>query len=93
MSSRLLTKTIEARRKSGAVEDASLDEITIDTTVMEKNIAHPTDSRLYERARAQLVGLARDAGIELRQSYAHAKQFWRMCKALKTLRPHDLAES
>jgi IS5 family transposase len=40
----LLTKTIEAGRKSGAVEDASLDEIAVDTTVMEKNIAHPTDS-------------------------------------------------
>ncbi|WP_143542897.1 transposase, partial [Cereibacter azotoformans] len=43
----LLTKTIEAGRESGAVEDASLDEIAIDTTVMEKNISHPTDSRLY----------------------------------------------
>jgi IS5 family transposase len=56
--------------------------------------------RLYERARNQLVDLARDAGIELRQSYArlaprlaaqvgryaHAKQFRRMRKALRTLR-------
>ncbi|MEA5163470.1 IS5 family transposase [Cereibacter johrii] len=78
----------------------SLDEVAVDTTVMEKNIAHPTDSRLYERARAQLVDLARDAGIELRQSYArlaprlaaqvgryaHAKQFRRMRKALRTLK-------
>ncbi|SNX68197.1 transposase-like protein DUF772 [Cereibacter ovatus] len=47
----LLTKTIEAGRKSGTVDDASLDEVAVDTTVMEKNIAHPTDSRLYERAR------------------------------------------
>jgi IS5 family transposase len=96
----LLTKTIEAGRKPGAVEDASLDEVAVDTTVMEKNIAHPTDSRLYERARAQLVDLAREAGIELRQSYArlaprlaaqvgryaHARQFRRMRKALRTLK-------
>ncbi len=73
----LLTKTIEAGRKSGAVDDACLDEVAVDTTVMEKNIAHPTDSRLYERARAQLVGLARDAGIELRQSYAPWHRGWR----------------
>ncbi len=67
---------------------------------MEKAIAHPTDARLYERARAQLVDLAQEAGIELRQSYArlaprlaaqvgryaHAKQFKRMRKALRTLR-------
>uniref|UniRef100_A4WPA8 Transposase InsH N-terminal domain-containing protein n=1 Tax=Cereibacter sphaeroides (strain ATCC 17025 / ATH 2.4.3) TaxID=349102 RepID=A4WPA8_CERS5 len=96
----LLTKTIEAGRKSGAVDDTSLDEIAVDTTVMEKNIAHPTDSRLYDRARAQLVDLAQEAGIELRQScarlaprlaaqvgrYAHAKQFRRMRKALRTLK-------
>jgi IS5 family transposase len=96
----LLTKTIEAGRKSGAVEERSLEQVAVDTTVMEKNIAHPTDSRLYERARAQLVELARGAGLALRQSYArlaprlaaqvgryaHAKQFKRMRKALRTLR-------
>ena len=35
---------------------------------MEKAIAHTTDTRLYERARLRLVGLARKAGIDLRQS-------------------------
>ena len=98
----LLTKTIEAGRKSGAVEDRSLEQVAVDTTVMEKNIAHPTDSRLYERARAQLVDLAREAGIELRQSYArlaprlaaqvgryaHARQFKRMRKALRKLKAY-----
>ena len=92
----LLTKTIEAARASGAVGEQSLEQVAVDTTVMEKAIAHPTDSRLVERARAQLVDLAREAGIELRQSYArlaprlaaqvgryaHAKQFKRMRKAL-----------
>jgi len=96
----LLTKTIEAGRKSGAVEERSLDQVAVDTTVMEKNIAYPTDARLYERARAQLVDLAREAGVELRQSYArlgprlaaqigryaHARQFRRMRKALRTLK-------
>ena len=52
----MLTKTIEAGQASGAVTPRSLSEIAVDTTVMEKNIAHPTDSRLYERARTQLVG-------------------------------------
>ncbi len=37
---------------------------------MEKNIAHPTDARLYETARQKLVALAAEAGIELRQTYA-----------------------
>jgi len=66
----LLTKTIDAGRASGAVAERSLEQVAVDTTVMEKAIAHPTDARLYERARAQLVDLARAAGVELRQSYA-----------------------
>lgn len=64
----LLTKTIEAGRKSGAVEDDSLGRIAVDTTVMEKNIAYPTDARLYEKARRQLVALAVEGGIDLRQN-------------------------
>ncbi|PIL19969.1 transposase [Puniceibacterium antarcticum] len=96
----LLTKTIEAGRTSGAVDDGSLSRVAVDTTVMEKNIAHPTDARLYEKARRQLVALADDAGITLRQNYnrlaprlamqagryAHARQFKRMRKALKQLK-------
>ena len=67
---------------------------------MEKSIAYPTDARLYERARAQLAALAQEAGVDLRQTYArlaprlalqvgryaHAKQFRRMRKTLKTLK-------
>nr|WP_269101047.1 IS5 family transposase [Mangrovicoccus ximenensis] len=96
----MLTQTIEAGKKSGIVDDRSLKRIAVDTTVMEKAIAHPTDSRLYERARSQLVALAKEAGVELRQTYArlaprlarqvgryaHARQFKRMRKALKRLR-------
>ncbi len=96
----LLTKTIDAGRKSGAVDGDSLTRVAVDTTVMEKNIAHPTDARLYEKARRQLVALAVEGGIDLRQNYnrlapplamqvgryAHAKQFRRMRKALKKLK-------
>ena len=67
---------------------------------MEKAIAHPTDARLYEKARIKLVALAKLHGIDLRQTYArkaprlaqqigryaHARQFKRMRKALRTLR-------
>ena len=84
----LLTETIAAGKRSGAVKGSDLKRVTVDTTVMEKNIAHPTDARLFEAARRKLVGLAREAGIGLRQShsrlalrlagqvgrYAHARQ-------------------
>jgi IS5 family transposase len=96
----LLTKTIEAGRACGAVQERSLAEVAVDTSVMEKAIAHPTDSRLYERARRSLVALPGKAGFALRQNYnrkaprlaaqagrqAHARQFRRMRKALRTLR-------
>ena len=48
----LLTQTIEAGRKSGAIDESSVKRVAVDTTVMEKAIAYPTDARLYERARA-----------------------------------------
>lgn len=96
----LLTQTIEAGRRSGALKPDSFERVAVDTTVMEKAIAHPTDARLYERARAHLTALAQKAGLSLRQSYArlapklaaqvgryaHAKQFRRMRKALRTLK-------
>jgi IS5 family transposase len=98
----LLTKTVEAGRASGAVKPRSLSQVAVDTTVMEKAIAHPTDSRLYETARRSLVTLAQKVGIRLRQNYnrkaprlaaqagrhAHARQFRRMRKALRTLKGH-----
>jgi len=96
----LLTQTVEAAKRAGVVKGNDLKRVTVDTTVMEKNIAHPTDARLYETARRKLVGLAREAGIGLRQNYnrlaprlagqvgryAHARQFKRMRKALRKLK-------
>ena len=96
----MLTQTIQAGQKSGVIDEGSAKRVAVDTTVMEKNIAYPTDARLYERARDQLAVLAQEAGVDLRQSYArlaprlalqvgrhaHAKQFKRMRKALKRLK-------
>ena len=65
----LLSATIDAAIKSKAVKSRDLKRITVDTTVQEKAIAFPTDSRLYNRARERLVRLAKTHGIALRQSY------------------------
>ena len=70
---------------------------TVDTTVQEKAIAHPTDSRLYRKALHALVRQAKAAGLALRQShtrlaktaaakagrYAHARQYRRMRRELR----------
>jgi transposase, IS5 family len=76
--------------------------VIVDTTVQEKAVAFPTDAKLMHRARARLVRLAKKHGVALRQSYrrkskfalmmqqrsAHAKQFNRAKRALKTLKTY-----
>ena len=96
----LLAQTIAAARSMKAVDARELSRVIVDTTVQEKAIAHPTDSRLLEVARRKLVLLSRRNGIGLRQTYereapglarkagrhAHARQFKRMRKVLRRQR-------
>ena len=96
----LLTETIRAGLKLKAVKASQLKRVNIDTTVQEKHIRYPTDSRLYDRARQRLVKQAQCESIELRQNYkrvgnnvliqqqryAHARQFNRADKCQKKLR-------
>ncbi len=93
-SEKLLIETIKAGLKSKTIKPGSLKKVTVDTTVQEKNIAFPTDSKLLNKARENLVKLSKEHGIKLRQNYnrvgpqyvlmasryAHAKQFKRMKK-------------
>jgi IS5 family transposase len=96
----LLTQTIRTEQKSGLIVEDKVKRVAVDTTVMEKNIAYPTDAQLYEQARDQLAALAQEAGVDLRQSfvrlaprfalqvdsYAHAQQFKRMRRVMKRLK-------
>ena len=96
----LLAQTIEAAKRAAVIKPASIERVIVDTTVMEKAIAPPTDSRLLERSRVHLVKAAKECGLTLRQNYnregprlalqvgryAHAKQFKRMHGVLRILR-------
>ncbi len=96
----LLKQSIDAAARAGVLKLRSLQTVVVDTTVQPKAIAHPTDSRLLNRAREQLVATAQAEGIELRQSYArvgksaeaqagryaHAQQWRRMRREIKRLR-------
>ena len=98
----VLRATVAVALQSKTVKPASLERVTVDTTVQPKAIAHPTDSRLYLKALLVLVRQAKKAGIKLRQShtrlakraavkagrYAHAKQFKRMRRELKRLKTY-----
>lgn len=97
---KVLAATIGVAVEAGAVKESSFQRITVDTTVQPKNIAHPTDSRLYLKALQTLVRQAKHHGILLRRShtrvakraalmagrYAHAKQFRRMRREIKKLK-------
>ena len=96
----LLKATIETAVQIKAIKPAELERVIVDTTVQEKAIAHPVDSRLLEIARHKVVSAAKQLGITLKQTfaaeakqlrrkaggYAHAKQFKRLSKAVKRQR-------
>jgi IS5 family transposase len=66
----LLKATIDTAVAIKAVKPIELERVIVDTTVQEKAIAHPVDSRLLEIARHKVVGAARRAGIQLKQTFA-----------------------
>ena len=98
----LLAETLRVGVESKVLRASSFDHVNVDTTVQEKAIAFPTDSRLYDRMREGLVRLAKESGVVLRQSYirvarqalvkvgryAHAKQFRRMRRWVKKLKTY-----
>jgi len=62
----VLQATIEVALETETVTPSSLERVTIDTTVQETAIAHPSDSRLYLKALDILVRQAKIAiGFEL----------------------------
>jgi IS5 family transposase len=96
----LLKATIVAAVAMNAVKPEALERVTVDTTVQEKAIAHPVDSRLLEIARHKVASSAKRCGISLKQTfakegrelrrkaggYAHAKQFRRLKRVVKRQR-------
>jgi transposase, IS5 family len=96
----LLKSTIEASVAMQLVKPAEFERVIVDTTVQEKAIAHPTDSRLLEIARHKVASAAQRCGIAVKQTfakqgkqlrrkaggYAHAKQFRRLARTVKRQR-------
>jgi len=96
----LLKATIDTAVESKAIQPVEFERIIVDTTVQEKAIAHPVDSRLLEIARTKVVEAAKHCGIALKQTYAkegkelrkkaggyaHAKQFRRLRRTVKRQR-------
>jgi IS5 family transposase len=93
----MLQETVALAVREKQVTKRELAQINVDTTVQEKNVTHPTDSKLYHTA---IVKVAKSRGVKLRQTYvrvakkaavmvgryAHARQFKRMRRQLKKMR-------
>ena len=96
----LLARTMEVAVTLKLIAKKELTRVIVDSTVQEKAVAHPTDSKLLETARSKVVEAAKANGIELKQTYAkegqvlgykagryaHARQFKRMRKVIKRQR-------
>ncbi len=66
---KLLKELIEVAIREEVIEEKDLKKVIVDTTVQEKAITYPTDSKLQHKARLLLLKQARIFGLKLRQSY------------------------
>ena len=95
----LLEETIRMGFKSGYLKKTDVKRVNVDTTVQEKNVAFPTDIRIYFREIEYLNRFAISNGIKLKQTYlrtgkkllqkcagyTHARQFKRAAKSTKKM--------
>ena len=98
----LLAETISVGLETDVIKKKDLKTVIADTTVQEKAISFPTDSKLHHRARELLVTLCKKHGLKLRQSYGrlsknalywanrygHAKQMKRMKKQSRKIKTY-----
>ena len=98
----LIQESLNAATRAGAAKPSDFSKVIVDTTVQRKAVAFPTDAKLMHRAREFLARLAKKHGVPLRQSYArvgkralmayqryaHAKQFKRANRALRSVRTY-----
>ena len=99
---KILQATVDAGIDSKTIKRNDLKRVTVDTTVQEKAVSFPTDSKLLNRSRERLIKLCRKHGVTLRQSYArkgpealmmanrygHARQMRRMRRQVRKLRTY-----
>ena len=99
---KLLSHTIDTAKFEGLLPAKLLKHVNVDTTVQEKAITFPTDTKLCHRMRVKLVLCAKKKNIKLRQTYvrigkracimqaryAHAGHFKRARKEFKKVKSY-----
>jgi len=99
---KLLSHTIDTAKREALLPKKLLKNVNVDTTVQEKAITFPTDTKLCYRMRIKLVHAAKKRGLKLRQTYvrvgkracimqaryAHAAQMKRARKEFKKVKSY-----
>jgi len=99
---KLLSHTIDTAKREALLPEKLLKKVNVDTTVQEKAITFPTDTKLCHRMRIKLVMAAKHRGLKLRQTYvrvgkracimqaryAHAAQMKRAKRQFKKVRSY-----
>ena len=62
---KLVTETIDLAVREKHLPKRDLERVTVDTTVQEKNITYPTDSKLLYKSNVKLGDAAKSRGIDL----------------------------
>lgn len=66
---KLLEETLNIAKRERLIDNFEFRRVIVDTTVQEKSITFPTDSKLFHKARKKLVQYAFKREIQLRQTY------------------------
>lgn len=99
---KLLSHTIDTAKREALLAEKLLKHVNVDTTVQEKAITFPTDTKLCHRMRIKLVHAAKRRRLKLRQTYvrvgkracimqaryAHATQMKRARKEFKKVKSY-----
>lgn len=83
----LLKLTLEVALTAGAIKESSLKKVIVDTTVMEKNIAHPKECELREKGRETIVRTGRNIGLNI--THTHAREGHKLLLSSQRIRPKD----
>ena len=63
---KILGMSVKVTVDTGVIKQEELKTVIVDTTVMPKNIAFPTDTKLLDKSRQRLIKSSSENEIELR---------------------------
>lgn len=71
---RLLSLTIDLGLKTNTIKRSDFKRVNVDTTVQEKAVSYPTDSKLLQKAIQKLGKLCKEKALPIKQNYKHVSK-------------------